>query len=125
LGTYRANPLALAAGREVIKRTPAVLDSVAKRGREVLKAFSEIDSDVIAQVRGKGFMIGIELGKKGKPVDSNSMSKYKKLLIENGLIMHTCGHYGNTFRFMGALNIDQRLLDEGVEIFSKVVRTKW
>ncbi|WMT50717.1 MAG: aminotransferase class III-fold pyridoxal phosphate-dependent enzyme [Ferroplasma sp.] len=125
LGTYRANPLALAAGREVLKRTPAVLDSVKERGKYLLKAFSEIDSDVIAQVRGKGFMIGIELGKNGGPVDSNTMARYKKLLIENGIVMHTCGHYGNTFRFMGALNIDQKLLDTGVEIFEKVVRTKW
>ena len=125
LGTYRANPLALAAGKEVLKRTPAVLDSVKERGKYLLKAFGDIDSDVIAQVRGKGFMIGIELGKNGRPVDSNTMAKYKKLLIENGLIMHTCGHYGNTFRFMGALNIDQKLLDTGVQIFEKVVRTKW
>uniref|UniRef100_UPI0026152457 aminotransferase class III-fold pyridoxal phosphate-dependent enzyme n=1 Tax=Ferroplasma sp. TaxID=2591003 RepID=UPI0026152457 len=91
----------------------------------LLKAFGDIDSDVIAQVRGKGFMIGIELGKNGRPVDSNAMAKYKKILIENGLIMHTCGHYGNTFRFMGALNIDQKLLDTGVQIFEKVVKTKW
>ena len=125
LGTYRANPLALAAGREVLKRTPAVLDSVKERGKYLLKAFGDIDSDVIAQVRGKGFMIAIELGKNERPVDSNAMAKYKKLLIENGLIMHTCGHYGNTFRFMGALNIDQKLLDTGVQIFEKVVRTKW
>ena len=97
LGTYRANPLALAAGKEVLKRTRAVLDSVKERGKDLLKAFSGIDSDVIAQVRGKGFMIGIELGKNGKPADSNTMARYRKLLIENGLVMHTCGHYGNTF----------------------------
>ena len=47
LGTYRANPLALAAGREVIKRTPAVLDSVRERGKELLKRFGEINSDSI------------------------------------------------------------------------------
>ena len=125
LGTYRANPLALAAGSEVIKRTPAVLDSVARRGKELIEAFRRIDSDAIAQVRGKGFMIGIELGKNGKPMDSNSMAKYKQAMIENGIVMHTCGHYGNTFRFMSALNIDQKLLDTGVEIFDKVVKTKW
>ena len=90
-----------------------------------MKIFREIDSDAIAQVRGKGFMIGIELGKNGKPMDPDSMAKYKRAMIENGVIMHTCGHYGNTFRFMSALNIDQDLLDTGVEIFEKVVKTKW
>ena len=125
LGTYRANPLALAAGREVIKRTPAVLDSVRERGKELLKRFGEINSDSISQVRGMGFMIGIELGRNDKPLDSITMSKYKKSMIEHGIIMHTCGHYGNTFRFMAALNIDQKLLDTGVEIFDKVVSTQW
>ena len=125
LGTYRANPLALAAGREVIKRTPAVLDSVRERGKELLKRLGEIDSDSIAQVRGRGFMIGIELGRNDKPLDSITMNKYKKSMIEHGIIMHTCGHYGNTFRFMAALNIDQKLLDTGVEIFDKVVSTQW
>ena len=125
LGTYRANPLALAAGTEVIKRTPAVIDSVVSRGNKLLKQFTEIESDTIAQVRGKGFMIGIELGYDGKPMDSKSMEKYKLGLIKNGLVMHTCGHYGDTFRFMAALNIDQELLNTGMEIFSKVVRTRW
>lgn len=125
LGTYRANPLALAAGTEVLKRTPQILDSVVKRGNKLLKQFNEIDSDIIAQVRGKGFMIGIELGDDKKPLDSKTMSKYKAAMIGNGLIMHTCGHAGNTFRFMGALNIDDKLLDTGVEIFAKVVRTRW
>jgi 4-aminobutyrate aminotransferase-like enzyme len=125
LGTYRANPLALAAGKEVLDRTPALLESVVKRGKELLKQFNDIDNSPIAQVRGKGFMIGIELENNGKPMEPQLMSKYKNGLIQNGLIMHTCGHYGNTFRFMGALNIDQKLLDTGVEIFSKVVKTKW
>jgi 4-aminobutyrate aminotransferase-like enzyme len=125
LGTYRANPLALAAGTEVLKRTPAVLDDVVKRGRDLLKEFGGINSDAIAQVRGKGFMIGIELGMEGKPMEPKLMAKYKAGLIENGLVMHTCGHYGNTFRFMGALNIEPDLLARGVDIFSKVVNTKW
>ena len=125
LGTYRANPLALAAGREVIKRTPPVLYSVREQGKELLKRFGEINSDSISQVRGMGFMIGIELGRNDKPLDSITMSKYKKSMIEHGIIMHTCGHYGNTFRFMAALNIDQKLLDTGVEIFDKVVSTQW
>lgn len=124
LGTYRANPLALAAGTEVLKRTPAILESVVKRGNKLLKQFSEIDSEVIAQVRGKGFMIGIELGSDNKPLDSKTMSKYKLEMLRNGLVMHTCGHAGNTFRFMSALNIDDKLLDTGVQIFAKVIKVR-
>jgi 4-aminobutyrate aminotransferase-like enzyme len=122
LGTYRANPLALAAGIEVLKRTQGILGSVVKRGNELLKQFNAIDSDIIAQVRGKGFMIGIELGTETKPLDGKAMSKYKSEMIGHGLIMHTCGHAGNTFRFMGALNIDDKLLNAGVEVFSGVVK---
>jgi 4-aminobutyrate aminotransferase-like enzyme len=38
-------------------------------------------------------------------------------MLSRGLVMHTCGHFGNVFRFMGALNIPAEYLATGSEIF--------
>lgn len=122
LGTYRANPLAMAAGTVVLKETPQYLDRVKKDGELMMKQFSEIDDPSIGEVRGKGFMIGVELVEDSKPMGKERVNAIKHELLKNGLFMHTCGRYSNVFRYMGALNIPEELNKKGFEIFSSVIR---
>ena len=121
MGTYRANPLGLAAGEYVIREIPKYLDRVKADGEKLMKKFKSIDSERILEVRGKGFMIGVELGKDGKPLKENEMKNLKHSMLESGLIMHTCGHFGNVFRYMAALNIPDELNDIGLQIFKNVI----
>jgi 4-aminobutyrate aminotransferase-like enzyme len=44
-------------------------------------------------------------------------------MFENGLIMHTCGHFGNVLRFMGPLIISEKLLEKGLEIYENALKT--
>ena len=122
MGTYRANPLAMAAGSYVLDNIPKYLDRVVSEGKEIKKKFREIDSEKIIEVRGKGFMIGVELGREGKPLESGEMLALKHELLGSGLLMHTCGHFGNVFRYMGALNIPTELNNRGIDIFAKVLK---
>ncbi len=124
MGTYRANVLAMAGGIEVMKQIPAYLERVNEDGKKLLGSFSSLGSENIVDVRGKGFMIGIELGENGKPMPQNSMTSIKHQLLKKGLMMHTCGHYGNVFRFMGALNIPNVLINNGFGIFKEVIEKK-
>lgn len=124
MGTYRANPLALAAGAVLLKETPAYLKRVTEDGKKLLHKFSSINTDEILEVRGKGFMIGIEMGKQGVPMKASEIVEIKHSLLRNGLMMHTCGHFSNVFRFMGAINIPAELNELGVEIFRKVVEKR-
>ncbi len=117
MGTFRANPLAMAAGSYVLKNIPQYLERVVSDGETMKKEFSKIESDNILDVRGKGFMIGIELGNNGKPLEKSKMDSYRQDLLESGLLMHTCGHFGNVFRYMGALNIPDPINRRGLEIF--------
>lgn len=121
LGTYRANPLALAAGKYMLEEVPKHLDRVRSDGKDLLKGFGSIDSPYIGEVRGKGFMIGVEMVENGKPLTGDKVLGMKHNLLRNGLMMHTCGHFSNVFRYMGALNIPQELNSRGLEIFSNVV----
>lgn len=119
LGTYRGNALALAAGTAVLKEIPKYLDRVRSEGSDLQKRFERIGSPLIADVRGRGFMIGIELAENQKPVSKTKMLSMKHTMLSKGLMMHTCGHFGNVFRFMGALNIPSEYLRTGVGIFGE------
>ena len=127
LGTFRANPLALAAGsavieyiksRNLLERTSSLGDYTINRFREMMERH-----EIIGDVRGIGFMIGIELvkSKKTKEPGEKIAEDLKKKLFHRGLLMHTCGHYGNVMRFMAPLIISKKHLDTGLEIFEDVV----
>lgn len=128
LGTYRANPLGLAAGNAVIEfiRNNNLLERVAKLGEYALSRFSEIKEkyEIIGDVRGIGFMIGVEIveNKNNKKPAMKLTNAIRKLLFQRGVLMHTCGHYGNVLRFMSPLVISRRHLDIGIDIFEEVVK---
>jgi 4-aminobutyrate aminotransferase-like enzyme len=123
LGTFRANSLAMAAGTAILREVPKHLNYVLSEGPKFMQRISSIRSPSIAEVRGKGFMIGIELVNGTKPMDSKSMMQMKHEMLKRGLMMHTCGHFGNVFRFMGSLNIPHEYLETGAKIFEEALRS--
>lgn len=124
MGTFRANPLAMAAGIEMLKEVPKHLDRVVSDGKKLVDQFRAIDSPLIRDVRGLGFMIGVELADRDIPLSSDKITAIKHDLLKNGLFMHTCGHYSNVFRYMGAINIPEELNSKGMEIFTKVMKNQ-
>jgi len=128
LGTYRANPLALAAGSAVIEyiRSRNLLDRTLQLGDYARRSFEDIAEryPIIGDVRGLGFMIGVEFvkDKLSKEPGAELASESRKMLFERGVLMHTCGHYGNVLRFMAPLVLTKRHLEEGIRIFEEVVR---
>jgi 4-aminobutyrate aminotransferase-like enzyme len=123
LGTYRGNPLALAAGTAVLRELPKFLERVNIEGAGLQKRFGQIGSPLIGDVRGRGFMIGIELVENKKPLSKTKMLAIKHSMLGKGLLMHSCGHFGNVFRFMGSLNIPTEYLDTGSRIFGECLKS--
>lgn len=122
LGTYRANPLALAAGTAYLREVPKFFERVNSEGQTLRKRFSSMSSPYLGDVRGKGFMIGVELVERQKPLEKTKMLSMKHDMLGRGLMMHTCGHFGNVFRFMGALNIPSEYLESGAQIFEQSLK---
>jgi len=127
LGTYRGNPLGLAAGSEVIRylMNSDVLGRVERDGKYILSKFRDMmsESDIIGDVRGKGFMIGVELVRRGTTEPNQEAAQnLRESLFQKGLLMHTCGHYGNVMRFMAPLTIENDLVDKGLEIFESSLK---
>jgi len=127
LGTYRGNPLGLAAGTAILNylKNSGILDRVKNKGEYLKKRFSDIEkgNEMIGEVRGKGYMIGIELNSdKNKTPGTAEASALRDKMFRNGVLMHTCGHYSNVMRFMAPLNIEDQLIERGIEIFEDSIR---
>ena len=60
LGTFRSNSLAMAAGTAVLREVPKYLDYVSSEGPKFMQRIASIHSPSIGEVRGRGFMIGVE-----------------------------------------------------------------
>jgi 4-aminobutyrate aminotransferase-like enzyme len=75
----------------------------------------------IGDVRGLGLMIGVELvkDKDTKEPAVELRGAVVQRCFETGLLIQGCGM--STVRFMPALNVTPDLIDEGLEIFERVL----
>jgi len=120
-GTYGGNPVACAAALGTIETMAA--EDLAGRARRIgeimlprLHGLAE-KYPVIAEVRGRGAMLAIELTRPGTlepdPVITEAVSR---ACHRAGLVTLTCGTHRNVIRFLPPLVIGEDLLNEGLSI---------
>ncbi|MER5785207.1 4-aminobutyrate--2-oxoglutarate transaminase [Streptomyces mobaraensis] len=121
-GTYGGNPVACAAALGAIETMRELdLNAKAKRIEEVMKgrlAVMQEKFPVIGDIRGRGAMIAIELVKdpETKAPAPEAAGALAKACHAEGLLVLTCGTYGNVLRFLPPLVIGEDLLNEGLDI---------
>jgi 4-aminobutyrate aminotransferase/(S)-3-amino-2-methylpropionate transaminase len=72
---------------------------------------------VIADVRGRGAMIAVELTRPGTlEPDPAATAAVAAFCHAHGLVVLTCGTFGNVLRFLPPLVIGEDLLEEGLDI---------
>jgi 4-aminobutyrate aminotransferase/(S)-3-amino-2-methylpropionate transaminase len=122
-GTYGGNPVACAGALGSIE-TMASQDLAAKArriGEIMLPRLSKLAETypVIADVRGRGAMIAIELTKPGTlEPDPATTAAVASFCHKAGLLVLTCGTFGNVLRFLPPLVIGEDLLEEGLDILT-------
>jgi 4-aminobutyrate aminotransferase-like enzyme len=127
LGTYRANPLALAAGTEVLRELDegGWIARAAHRGDRLLREFRELAAPdaTVGEVRGRGFMIGLEFvrdrGSRRPFGDRARLLRHE--LLARGVLMHSCGPHDQVLRFMAPLTIEEKLLERGLDLFREAL----
>jgi 4-aminobutyrate aminotransferase/(S)-3-amino-2-methylpropionate transaminase len=127
-GTYAGSPIACAAAL-------AVLDVIETEGlcaraeaiggtikRMLADAAPELPS--IGEVRGLGAMIALELVKDRDPhqPDPELTKSLVKLAASKGLVILSCGLYGNVIRFLVPLTASDALVHEGMQIVIDCLR---
>ncbi|WP_395244408.1 4-aminobutyrate--2-oxoglutarate transaminase [Agromyces sp. MMS24-K17] len=120
-GTYAGSPLACAAALATIESYEA--DGLIGRARELgdlllgrLNGFRTDDAR-IGDVRGRGAMVAIELvdPATGAP-DAALTGRVVAHAHANGVLLLTCGTYGNVIRFLPPLTISDELLNEALDV---------
>ena len=123
-GTYGGNPVACAAALGAIEtmeredlcgRARHIGEVMTARLRELAAAH-----DVIGDVRGRGAMVAVELTRPGTlEPDAATTAAVAKACHADGLVVLTCGTYGNVLRFLPPLVMPEHLLDEGLGVLEK------
>jgi 4-aminobutyrate aminotransferase/(S)-3-amino-2-methylpropionate transaminase len=122
-GTYGGNPVACAAALGAIETMAA--DDLPARARRIgeimLPRLRKLANSypVIADVRGRGAMLAIELARPGTlEPDAGTAAAVARYCHSHGLVVLTCGTYGNVLRFLPPLVIGEALLEEGLDILA-------
>ncbi|WP_442775772.1 4-aminobutyrate--2-oxoglutarate transaminase [Sphaerotilus montanus] len=123
-GTYAGSPLACAAALAVMDIFEN--EGLMARGREVgarlVSGLQDMASRhaTIGDVRGLGAMVAIELFKNGDPhqPDADRVKRVVTEAAQRGLVLLSCGVYGNVIRILVPLTASDAVLDEGLAILS-------
>ncbi len=123
--TFGGNPVAAAAALATLDviEEEGLLARAADEGNYALDALAEMQGrhPSIGDVRGRGFMIGIEFvrDRESKERATAIRNHVLERCFEHGLLLLSCGR--NTIRMTPPLNIPRELLEEGLHIFEAAV----
>jgi 4-aminobutyrate aminotransferase/(S)-3-amino-2-methylpropionate transaminase len=122
-GTYAGPPIACAAALAVLdviaeEKLMERADAQGARMRGRLEAMSQRNGLVpIANIRGPGAMIGFDiLRARGGEPDGAEAKAVTVRALSKGLILLSCGVYGETIRLLAPLTASDVVLDEGLDI---------
>ena len=123
-GTYGGNPVACAAALGALETMDKEdLAGKARRiGEIMLPRLGKIaeTAPVIGDIRGRGAMLAVELVQPGG-IEPNpaAAAAVAKACHQAGLLVLTCGTFGNVLRFLPPMVIGEPLLNEGLSILEE------
>ncbi|MCW3429729.1 4-aminobutyrate transaminase [Escherichia coli] len=120
-GTYAGNPLAVAAAHAVLNiiDKESLCERANQLGQRLTNTLIDAKEGVpaIAAVRGLGSMIAAEFNdpQTGEP-SAAIAQKIQQRALAQGLLLLTCGAYGNVIRFLYPLTIPDAQFDAAMKI---------
>jgi 4-aminobutyrate aminotransferase len=120
-GTYGGNPIGCAAALATIDvlDAPGFLDAVNDRGDQLRVGLERIVADhgLVAEVRGPGLMVGLEIGDPAAGMhDSARIGAVIGHCRDDGrLLLMNAGTYGNVVRFMPPLVVTEAEIDRSLD----------
>ncbi len=115
-GTFGGNPLACAAAIAVLNevRTPEFRTRADELGRRIRARLEALGA---GEVRGLGPMLALVLPEKSP----ERASRVTTAARERGLVLLSCGMYGNVIRILVPLTIDDELLERGLGLLEEAL----
>jgi len=125
-GTFGGNPVTCAAALATIETIEQ--DNLVERARQLERLMIDrltrlqADDDRIGDVRGRGAMVAVELVKSGTAdPDAELTHQLATAAHAAGVIVLTCGMYGNVIRLLPPLTISDELLNEGLDVLGGIL----
>jgi 4-aminobutyrate aminotransferase/(S)-3-amino-2-methylpropionate transaminase len=122
-GTYGGNPVAAAAALAVLDKIEreGLLERARRTGEIITRRLNELQRRFrqIGDVRGRGAMCAVELvvdPATKEPLEMDGINAVAKHALEHGVVVLTAGTYGNVIRLLPPINIDEPLLDDGLDV---------
>ena len=120
-GTYGGNPLGIAAAHAVLDviADEGLCDRANQLGSRLKQRLESLRDKVpeIADIRGPGFMNAVEFNDAATKLPSADFAnKVRLTALDKGLILLTCGVYGNVIRFLSPITIQDGVFNEALDI---------
>jgi 4-aminobutyrate aminotransferase/4-aminobutyrate aminotransferase/(S)-3-amino-2-methylpropionate transaminase len=122
-GTYAGNPLSVASALAVLDviAEEGLVERSAVLGKQLMAHLERLRKEVpqIAEIRGLGSMVAVEFMKPGtQEADADFTKAVQAEALKRGLLLLSCGIYGNAIRFLYPLTIPDPLMQEALQILS-------
>jgi 4-aminobutyrate aminotransferase len=125
-GTYAGNPLGIAAANAVLdvieeEDLCGRANELGSRLKQRLEALRATTPEIM-DIRGPGFMVAVEFGKPGSMNLTRALPTASGLeALKRGLLLLTCGIYGNVVRFLAPITIPDAHFAEAMDILEASV----
>lgn len=125
-GTYAGNPLGIAASHAVLdvieeEDLCARANELGSRLKQKLESLRATTPEII-DIRGPGFMVAVEFANPAThEPDAGFTGRVRLEALKRGLILLTCGVYGNVIRFLAPITIPDAHFAEAMEILEQSV----
>ena len=124
-GTYAGNPLAVAAAHAVldVMAEEKLVDRANHLGAR-LKAkltLAKSRNGLIGDVRGLGAMVACDFVTASGAPDAELAKAVQQAALKKGLLLLTCGVYGNVIRFLFPLTIEDSVFEEAMAVLDDVL----
>ena len=87
----------------------------------IINIFGDVPE--IVDIRGLGFMNAVEFNDVKKGLPSAEIANAIRLkALDKGLILLTCGVYGNVIRFLAPITIQDNVMNEALDILESSIR---
>ena len=120
-GTYGGNPIGIAAAHAVLDviADEGLCDRANQLGSRLKQRLESLRDKVpeIVDIRGPGFMNAVEFNDAATKLPSADFAnKVRLIALNKGLILLTCGVYGNVIRFLSPITIQDGVFSEALDI---------
>jgi len=124
-GTYGANAVACAAALATLQviQEEKLVENSAERGQQLRAALENVAAQhkQITDVRGLGLMLGNEFRDADGNPDGTTASAAQQEAARRGLLLLTCGAWGQVVRFIPALVVRADQVDEAAALWAASV----